>query len=222
MDRCSSFTSHSFGKFRCFSIQKASAEGCGSIGNPKLHPLRGFRSGARSQHSRQRKNGMPIKTIEVQRFSRTTSRSFEAVVASLKAGVGRLDLAAFASASKSPGTFAELEEVINRDMGKTHLMLFLEFDHGAVLRKETGLNKPKIMRLVIGNPLVMKEMAKHVPDAGSYAPVTVLVDEREDGVHLSYDKMVSFLTPYGNQQALTIAHDLDHKIVKLLNDAAVE
>jgi hypothetical protein len=29
----------------------------------------------------------------------------------------------------------------------------------------------------------MKEMVKHVPDAGSYAPVTVLVDERADGVH---------------------------------------
>ena len=165
---------------------------------------------------------MAIQTIEVQRLSLTTSRSFEVVVASLKAGVGRLDLAAFASASKSPGTFAELEEVINRDMGKTHLMLFLEFDHGAVLRKQTGSNKPKMVRLVIGNPLVMKEMAKHVPDAGSYAPVTVLVDEREDGVHLSYDKMVSFLSPYANQDALTIAHDLDHKIVKLLNDAAVE
>ncbi len=28
----------------------------------------------------------------------------------------------------------------------------------------------------------MKEMAKHVPDAGSYAPpITVLVDEHEDG-----------------------------------------
>src|ERR1700679_3582382 len=33
MDRCSSFTSHSFGKFRCFSIQKASAEDFGSIVN---------------------------------------------------------------------------------------------------------------------------------------------------------------------------------------------
>ena len=165
---------------------------------------------------------MPIKTIEVQRFSLTTSRSFEAVVASLKAGVGRLDLAAFASASKSPGTFAELEEVINRDMGKTHLMLFLELDHGAVLRKETGLNKPKIVRLVIGNPLVMKEMAKHVPDAGSYAPVTILVDEREDGVHLSYDRMASFLAPYKNREALAIARDLDHKIEKLINHAAVE
>ncbi len=113
-----------------------------------------------------------------------------------------------------------MEEVINRDMEKTGLMLFLEFDHGAVLRKETGLDKPKIVRLVIGNPLVMKEMAKHVPDAGSYAPVTVLVDERADGVHLSYDKMASFLSVYQNQDALKVAHDLDHKVEKLLNDAA--
>jgi hypothetical protein len=111
--------------------------------------------------------------------------------------------------------------VINRDMGKTHLMLFLEFDHGAVLCNETGSNKPKMVRLVIGNPLVMKEMAKRVSDAGSYAPVTVF-DEREAGVPLSYDKMVSFLSPYANQDALRIAHDLDHKIVKFLNDAADE
>jgi uncharacterized protein (DUF302 family) len=165
---------------------------------------------------------MSIKRIEIERFSVTTSKPFDAVIAALKAGVGRLDLVAFANASRSPSTFAELEEVINRDMGKTGLMLFLEFDHGAVLRKETGLDKPEIVRLVIGNPLVMKEMAKHVPDAGSYAPVTVLIDERRDGVHLSYDKMVSLLAPYGNQDALEVAQDLDHKVEKLLNDAAVE
>jgi uncharacterized protein (DUF302 family) len=138
---------------------------------------------------------MSTRRIEMVRVSVTTSKPFEAVVAALKAGVGRLDLVAFAQASKSPSAFAELEEVINRDMGKTGLMLFVEFDHGAVLRKETGLDKPRIVRLVIGNPLAMKEIAKHVPDAGSYAPVTVLVDERQDGVHLSYDKMVSLLAP---------------------------
>ena len=163
---------------------------------------------------------MSIRRIEIERFSVTTSKPFEAVVAALKVGVGRLDLAAFANVSKSPSTFAELEEVIIRDMGKTGLMLFLEFDHGAVLRKETGLDKPKNVRLVIGNPLVMKEMAKHVPDAGSYAPVTVLVDERGDGVHLSYDKMAGLLAPYGNQDAVKVAQDLDHKVEKLLKEAA--
>jgi hypothetical protein len=42
-----------------------------------------------------------------------------------------------------------------------------------------------------------------VPDAGSYAPVTILIDERPDGVHLSYDRMGSLLAPYGNAEALT-------------------
>jgi hypothetical protein len=45
-------------------------------------------------------------------------------------------------------------------------------------------------------------MAKLVPDAGSYAPVTILVDERPDGVHLSYDRMATLLAPCGNDAAL--------------------
>ena len=57
-------------------------------------------------------------------------------------------------------------------------MSFVQFDHGSIVRKETGSDRPRMVRLVIGNPLIMKEMAKQVPDAGSYAPVTVLVDER--------------------------------------------
>ena len=163
---------------------------------------------------------MSIRKFEVERFSVTSLKPFEAVMAALKAGVGRLDLVEFAKASKSAGSFSELEKVVNRAPGKTGLMLFLELDHGAVLRKESGLSTPKIVRLVVGNPLIMKEMAKRVPDAGSYAPVTILVDERVDGVHLSYDRMVSLLAPYGNSDALKVAHDLDLKVEKLLNEAA--
>ncbi len=99
-------------------------------------------------------------------------------------------------------------------------MLFMQLDHGAVLRKESGRDTPRIIRFVIGNPLIMKEMAKRVPDAGSYAPVTVLVDERVDGVHLSYDRMASFLAPYGNRDALEVARNLDTKIEGLLRQAA--
>src|SRR5260370_40946089 len=93
-------------------------------------------------------------------------------------------------------------------------------DQGSVLRKETGPDTPRIIRFLIGNPLIMKEMAKHVPEAGSYAPVTVLVDERADGVHLSYDRMASFLAAYGNPDALQVAEDLDNKIETLLREAA--
>jgi uncharacterized protein (DUF302 family) len=105
-------------------------------------------------------------------------------------------------------------------LGKAGLMLFLQLDQGAIVRKETGREVPKIVRLLIGNPLIMKEMARYVPDAGSYAPVTVLVDERADGVHLSYDSMASLLTPYENGEALKVARDLDTKLEHLLRLAA--
>ena len=98
--------------------------------------------------------------------------------------------------------------------------MFMQLDQGAVVQKETGRDTPRIIRLLIGNPLIMKEMAKHVPDAGSYAPVTVLVDERADGVHLSYDRMAGFLAAYGNRDALQVAEDLDNKIETLLREAA--
>jgi uncharacterized protein (DUF302 family) len=99
-------------------------------------------------------------------------------------------------------------------------MIFMELDLGAVLRRETGRGVPKVVRFIIGNPLIMKEMVRHVPDSGSYAPVTILVDERSDGVHLSYDRMTSLLAPYGNRDALAVARDLDSKVESLLRESA--
>ena len=163
---------------------------------------------------------MAIAKIEVERFSVISSKPFKKVVEALKGSVGRLNVGELTKSSKSAGSFADLEKLIGQNMGSTGLMLFEELDHGAVLRKESGLDKPKILRFLIGNPLVMKEMAKHVPDAGSYAPTTVLVDERADGVHLSYDRMTSFLAPYGNAQALAVARDLDAKVERVLREAA--
>src|SRR5690349_1855964 len=77
-----------------------------------------------------------------------------------------------------------------------------------------------MVRLIMGNPLIMQQMARHVPDAGSYAPVTVLVDERPDGVHISYDRMASLLAPYRNSEALAVARDLDEKVEGFLYEAA--
>jgi uncharacterized protein (DUF302 family) len=166
-------------------------------------------------------HGMTIRKVEIERFSMTSSKPFEVVVAALKAAVGHPDMGEFMKVTNGARSFAELESAVHRGLGRTGLMLFIEFDLGAILRKETGLDRPKIVRFVIGNPLIMKEMAKHVPDAGSYAPVTILVDERPDGVHLSYDKMASLLAPYGNAEALAVARDLDAKIENLLRESAV-
>lgn len=163
---------------------------------------------------------MTIKKVEVERFSLMSSKPFDAVVAALKSAVGQPDMVEFFKATRAATSFPDLERVVQGALGRTGFMLFAEFDLGAVLRRETGSLTPNSMRFVVGNPLIMKEMVKHVPDAGSYAPVTVLIDERADGVHLSYDLMESLLLPYGSAEALAVARNLDAKITSLLREAA--
>ena len=160
---------------------------------------------------------MTVAKLEVERFSLTCSTPFDVVVASVKSSVGQPDMVEFFKATTAAVSFAELERIVESSIGQTGLMLFAEYDLGGVLRRETGLETPKSVRLLMGNPLIMKEMVKHVPDAGSYAPVTVLVDERPDGVRASYDKMESFLRPYGSSDALAVARELDAKIINLLD-----
>lgn len=158
--------------------------------------------------------------VPVRRISFVSSRPFDEVVRGLTSTIGRPDRSTFQEALAQAKTLAELEEVVQCAIGSSELMEFLRLDGGDVLRKERGAQGPKMLRLIVGNPLIMKEMAKHVPDAASYAPVTILIDERADGVHLSYDTMTSLIAPYGSEAALTVARDLDAKIECLLETAA--
>lgn len=163
-----------------------------------------------------------MSTIEfqVRRFSIVSSRPFDEIVKSLTATIGRPDLNAFHNAVVAAATVTDLEVVVQEAVGSSDLMEFACFDVGEVLRKERDGQGAKILRLIVGNPLIMKEMVKTVPDAAAYAPVTILVDERADGVHLSYDSMASLIAPYGSGPALAVAVDLDAKIESLLETAA--
>ena len=159
-----------------------------------------------------------MQTIEVQvrRVSVISSKPFDEVLGRLTAAIGQPDMNAFRSAITAATTIADLQEVVHGAIGSSGLMEFARFDIGEVLRKEQGGNRPKIIRLVVGNPIIMKEMAKTVPDAASYAPTTILVDERDDGVHVSYDLMASLLAPYGSDAALRVARDLDANVERLI------
>jgi uncharacterized protein (DUF302 family) len=160
------------------------------------------------------------KEINIQRFSVTSSRKFEEVVAAFQQAVGHPDMSEFRRNVTAAGTYAELEKVVHGAVGPSDLMEFTRFDLGEVLRKRNGAAAPRSVRFVVGNPIIMSQMVEHVPDAGSYAPVTVLIDQRPDGVYLSYDRMASFLAPYGNSEALRVARDLDSKIEAVLTAAA--
>ncbi len=163
---------------------------------------------------------MSIREVQVQRVTLVSARPFDEVIARIDAGIGHPDIAAFREAFSNTRTRAEMEEVVKPVTQPNGIMEFIRFDLGEVIRKESGTCTLRIVRIVAGNPLIMKEVVKHVPDAGSYTPVTILIEERPNAVHLSYDRMASYLAPYGNDEALSVARDLDAKIESLLATAA--
>jgi hypothetical protein len=153
--------------------------------------------------------------ISMRRLSVVSNRPFEDVVARLTATIGQPDMSAFQKELAATTTLAQLTTVIEGAIGPSQLMEFARYNAGAVLCKARGKPGPRILRLVVGNPLIMKDMVESVPDAAAYAPLTLLIDERADGVHLSYDTMESLIAPYGSEAALAVARDLDAKIVAL-------
>jgi len=162
---------------------------------------------------------MNSRQIVVERFDLVTNKSFEQVLLELDKGIGH-PIANYFEQKAAAQSFEEYERLVNGAVGTSDLVEFLRFDPGAVFRKDPTAKAFKMVRIIAGNPLIMKKMAERVPDAASYAPVTILVSEREDGVHLSYDSMSSYLAPYGDAQALGVARDLDEKVVILLEHAA--
>src|SRR3954462_4219902 len=93
--------------------------------------------------------------FQIQRMSVVSSRPFDEVVSRLAGNIGHPDMNAFHRALSTSRTLAELEEVVKAAVGTSQLMEFVRFDAGEVLRKEPGGQQAKILRLVVGNPLIM-------------------------------------------------------------------
>ncbi|MGA8038116.1 MAG: DUF302 domain-containing protein [Candidatus Acidiferrales bacterium] len=162
---------------------------------------------------------MATREIMVKRFTLTSKKPFAEVLAAIDLQIGHPDMRGFGAALTGARTIDEARDVVNGATSSIGLMEFARFDLGMVLRKEMGESAPRVVRIVAGNPMIMKEMVKHVHDAGSYAPVTILVDERDGGVMVSYDRMESCIATYGSDEALAVARDLDAKLERVIEGA---
>lgn len=158
--------------------------------------------------------------VQVERFSLVSPKPFAEILAEIDAAIGHPDMREFEKSMAAAESWHDVEQVVGAAVGRSGLMQFLRLDFGMILQKAQSSPAPRILRIILGNPLIIREMAKHVPDAASYGPVTILIDERADGVHLSYDFMASYLAPYGNLAALEVARSLDAKVKHLLQVAA--
>jgi hypothetical protein len=112
------------------------------------------------------------------------------------------------------------DAIVAESAGSAGLIEFLSLDLGEALAKHPGLSHYRLLRIIAGNPVTMASMTSTVADAGSYAPVTILVAERHDGVHIAYDRVASAIAPYQSPAASAVAVDLDREVLQLLRTAA--
>src|SRR5258708_36901007 len=104
-----------------------------------------------------------ISKIEVERFTLSSSKPFDQVVAAVNSAVGHPDIPEFWKSTHRAQSVADLKSTIEKVLGRTGLMLFAEFDHGAIVRKGCGRDAPRMIRFVIRNPLIITQMPKRVP-----------------------------------------------------------
>jgi hypothetical protein len=157
--------------------------------------------------------------VVTDRFSVVSRRPIAEVLEAVHKSIGHPNVVLMQREVTTARTYAEMETVINKYVGPTGLMEFMRLDLGLYIGKGRA-GKRGCYRLLVGNPLIMRRMAEHVPDVGSYAPVTILIDEREDGVTLSYDRMEGFLAAYHSAAASGVAAELDRKVEAMLTAAA--
>jgi hypothetical protein len=159
-------------------------------------------------------------TIPVERVTLSSSRSFDDVVDGIYRGIGRPDFGGFLADLAAAKSFDDYAAVVHAAVGPANLLRFLELDDGSALARNPDVDAYRMIRIIAGNPLTMSEMAQFVPDAGSYAPVSILVYESPDGVKVCYDTVASELRPYEDERALTVAEQLDSSVLDVLRAAA--
>jgi len=111
-------------------------------------------------------------------------------------------------------TWDSYEREVQSFVGPHGFMLFGSLDHGGWIPK-AGIDR-KVLRLIIGNPLIAITMIRHDVTAGLFAPVELLLTEEDGGTSaLTYVVPSSLMVVEPNPPLLTAALDLDVKLAAL-------
>jgi uncharacterized protein (DUF302 family) len=142
-----------------------------------------------------------------------SAKSYAELVAALLADIGEKpvsldDLAA------TTDSWESYQHQVQTHVGPSGFMLFGLVDHGAWITK-AGIER-KVLRVILGNPLIAITMLRHDVSAGLFAPVEMLLADEVDGrSSLSYVKPSSLMVVESNPELLSAAEGLDTKLTAL-------
>ena len=160
--------------------------------------------------------------VAVRRHVLTSERPFADVMDGIFAGISRPDIGALFAKLAASTSYEELSSLVQQEQGSAGLMRFLQLDLDTALAHDPQAHQRgrRLVRLIAGNPVTMGQMTRHVPDAGSYAPVTILIEELPGGrTRVAYDTVTSEIAPYGDAAASQVAERLDTEVLVLLRQA---
>ena len=156
---------------------------------------------------------------QIERLCFRSTKAFEDVLAGLYRGISRPNLDELKQRLEKAHDLAEFAQIVKEAIGSAGLLEFLHLDLGAAIRAGSLERPYRMVRIIAGNPMIMRSMTQRVPAAGSYAPITILIYQFEGDVSVCYDTLESLLALYDNPEASQIANDLDKKVIALIERA---
>jgi uncharacterized protein (DUF302 family) len=158
--------------------------------------------------------------IVVRRHIFTSNQPFSAVLDGIFSGISQPDIGQLFSKLAASTSYEEFTSLVQQAQGSAGLMRFLDLDLDAALALDPQAKNQagrRLVRLIAGNPVTMGQMTRHLPDAGSYAPVTILLQEVPDGgTRVAYDSVASAVARYRDAAASQVARRLDTEVLGLL------
>jgi hypothetical protein len=142
--------------------------------------------------------------IPVRRHVLTSERPFQVVLDGIYDGISQPDIGELSARLADSTSYEELSALVRQAQGTAGLMRFLQLDLDTVLALDPQADQAggRLVRLIAGNPVTMGQMTRHLPAAGSYAPVTILIQELPGGgTQAAYDTVTSAIAPYGDAAA---------------------
>jgi uncharacterized protein (DUF302 family) len=141
-----------------------------------------------------------------------STKSYEELVSALLADIGEQPVP-IDDFPKAYETWESYQQLVQSYVGPSGFMLFGLLNHGAWISK-TGIDR-KVLRVILGNPLIAITMLRHDVSAGLFAPVEVLILDEPAGSSLTYVKPSSLMVVEENPELLSAAEKLDAKLAAL-------
>ena len=161
--------------------------------------------------------------VPINRHMIESEQSFQDVMDGIFGGISRPDIRLLFSDLEASTSYEQFSSIVQQAQGSAGLMQFWQLHLDVALTldpRATDQAKHRLVRLIAGNPVTMGEMTRHIADAGSYAPVTILIQELPDGgSRVAYDSVASAIAPYHDAAASKVARRLDAAVLTLLREA---